>query len=201
MTITRTNIEIVVDVVITNFDGLIGTRWFRPPNFDRGGNREGGNGGGGMGCDGRVLASFGGGRGFGGFNGKRDEAAAEIVGAGVVDARDVVGLCGAGFGRVGNYLGLDVGGQKILPVELDTRRETVGQEPFEEREVSLEDGAVRREGTKVDSEAKRFLKRQSKDGVGGDMFTQSEAQDKRSAVGKCVSGAVSDHGCELTEEC
>jgi len=48
---------------------------------------------------------------------------------------------------------------------------TVRQKPFEEREVSFEDGAVRGEGPIVDGKAKRFLEWQSKDCVGTDMFS------------------------------
>jgi len=69
MAITGTNIEVVIDVVITELNRLIGAGRFGSPSFGRGDDGEGGNGGGHPGSDNGGMASFGSGRWVRGLEG------------------------------------------------------------------------------------------------------------------------------------
>jgi len=118
----------------------------------------------------------------------------------IIYADDAVGFGGCGFGRVEKvvasrlkFLRADVVVQEDLPVKLDALWETARQKPFEEREVSFENGAVSGEGPVVDGKMKGFLEQQSKDGVGRDVFAQGETQAKRGAVGKRVGRKLTEN--------
>ena len=90
MAVTRADVEVVINVVITVFNGFIGARGFRTPNFGRSDNGKGGDG------RGWECRNQGGGDSFvnrgwvGGVERESDEAATEEVDAGVINGSDAV---------------------------------------------------------------------------------------------------------------
>ena len=158
-----TNIKVFVDIVITEVNWLIDTRWFGSPDFWRSDNWESWDGRGRGGADDGGVASFIGGRDgrSGVIDRQREQLAAEVLGTRVVHTDDTVWRGCGGIRRVENVLtgglelrGADVVVQEGLPIEVDVVGKATRTESFEKGKCSVEGSGVGGECPVVDDEAK-----------------------------------------------